>query len=368
MSRSRSMSSARNATALLAVVGTLGAFACKSDPANPSDVVAGSAHHATPAQPTAAPPPQPIITPQPTTPPTAPDVQRHAPSVVVMDEPKIDLPKRESFRLLDAGKSPRAPLRYALAGTATLTAETTLSSRHLKDGAFAPAVALPVVRDGFSMTADRTGKLALVPQPAQSASPSREADVYLHTWRDLLQNRRIALAFDDRGGFSAITFADDPTGARSAIARDELVQRLLTVVVPLPAEPVGAGASWRVVTILRQHPVTVKQTATYTLTHRSPSGWTLHAKLQRVGEEQQINDPTLPAGTAAELVALFRSLEGDIEVDPKHALLRGGSLTIESRMHVRLKPTDQPASEQMIEDTGSLAFTLRPGPPDPGTP
>ena len=289
----------------------------------------------------------------------APTVTHPGPQLVVMDEPRIDLPAQESFRLLDAGKGARAALRYTPAtGTTAFTAEAQLASRHLEHGAFTAKAALPVIRDGFAITvaADRPGTLALRALTGEATTPGPDTDAYLAPWRTLLQNRRITLALDGRGAFTAPRFNDDPTGVRSARAKDELVQRLLSWIVPLPAEPVAAGASWRVVTILRQGPAAAKQTATYTLISRGPAGWKLHVKLVRVGQDQRLTDPSLPSGTTAELIALFRALEGDVELDPRHPLITGGALEVESRMHVKLQDPGQPATEQIIEDTGSVRF------------
>jgi hypothetical protein len=196
----------------------------------------------------------------------------------------------------------------------------------------------------------------------QAAAASPDANAYLAPWRTLLQGRPITLDLDDRGAVTAIRFDDDSSGATSTQARDELVQRLLALIVPLPAEPVGTGASWRAVTILRQGPAVAKQTAIYTLIARGPARWKLHVKLQRVGQRQPIVDPGLPPATAAELVALFRALEGDVEVDPALPLIAGGALTVESRLHARLQPpasAGQPRPaivEQMFEDTGKVSF------------
>jgi hypothetical protein len=276
-----------------------------------------------------------------------------------MDEPKIDLPKQESFTLLDAGKPPRTALRYPLAATSfALHANTTLSSRHLATGTFTPPVELPAIRDGFAVTiaASPHGQVTLRGLPGEAAAPSAEADDYLATWRTLLQDRTIAATIDARGTLTVPT----ATGSADARARDELVQRLLQAIVPLPAEPIGDGASWRVVTILRQRPGVAKQTATYTLTAHTATGWKLHVKLQRVGEEQAISDPSLPPGVAAELLAMFRLLEGDVEVDPRRPLIRAGSLTVESRLHVKLQATGQAATEQMFEDTGTVVLSHSP--------
>jgi len=340
-----------------AALAVIALWACKggNPPPAKTDDVGGAAPRASGA-PSPAPPGASV--------PPAPTVTEKRTANVVFEEPKLDLPKQESFQLVDPGKGERAVLRYALApGTVAFIAETTLQTRHLDKGVFTTPVVLPAIRDGFGITfaADRPGRLALLPLAATAARQSLDADSYLMPWRSLLQNRRITLTVDERGAFSSIVFNDDPTNTRSTQARDELVQRLLTLIVPVPAEPVAPGASWRVVTILRQGPIYAKQTATYTLTSSTATSWKLHAKLQRVGEEQRITDPAMPSSTTVDLVALFRVLEGDVEVDPQQPLIVGGGLTIESRLHVKLQsPGQSVAQEQIFEDTGKAAFFRQP--------
>ena len=300
-------------------------------------------------------------------------VQHGPPKVIVMDEPPIVLPRQESFRLLDPGKGARSPLRYTLAArTSAVMARLTLTSRHLEHGNFTAPEALPVIRDGFAVTGADHGRLALRAVPRQATKASPLSDAYLAAGRSF-ENRGISLEVDDRGGLAAFHFDDDPSGVASAAAHDVLAQSLLTLVVPVPDEPVGRGASWRVVSILRQGPATIKQTATYTLLAREPKRWRLHVKQQRVGENQSIVDPSLPRGTAIELIALFRVLEGDIEVEPALPLIAGGAMTLESRLHVKTQLPPAPgagsqaappaAIEQMVEDTGRISFArCRPAP------
>ncbi|HET9624689.1 MAG TPA: hypothetical protein VFP84_25150 [Kofleriaceae bacterium] len=295
-------------------------------------------------------------------------VAQYTADPLAMDEPTIELPKQESFRLLDPGaKAGRAPLRYTLAaGSATFSTASQISTRRAVGGDFSPPAALGTIRDGFTVTinpgADAAPpRLALRALPGEATPKSDEADAHLATWRNLLQGRTLTVAVDDRGQLGAITFNDDPANARSARARDELVQRLLTTLVPLPAEPVAAGARWEVVTILRQGPVYAKQTATYALTARTAAAWKLHVKLQRVAEPQRLRDPALPAGATAELVGMFRVLEGDVELAPATPWIAAGTLRLESRLHIKLAPPGAPQpSEQIFEDTGTATFSRQP--------
>ena len=350
-------------TRMSAVIAVAAAVACQ-DPVSPAPSVGRDAAVARAAPPDAAAVGPPGGAAAPAAPAAA--VKQGPPRVVAMDAPPVALPSQESFRLLSPGRGARAALRYTLAaGTTAMMARSTLRSRRLDRGAFSRPVALPAIRDGFEVAVEaaRTDRVALRPVVGQAAAASPDADAYLAPWRTLLQGRPIALSLDDRGQVTAIQFDDDRSGATSVQARDELVQRLLSLIVPLPTEPVGTGASWRAVTILRQGPAIARQTATYTLIARGPARWKLHVKLQRIGEQQQIVDPALPRGTTAELVALFRALEGDVEVDPALPLIAGGSLAIESRLHARLQlPASAGAAgkpavvEQMFEDTGKVSF------------
>jgi hypothetical protein len=306
-----------------------------------------------------------------------PHVQQIAPPgyEARMEVPAIEVPKQELFELLDAGKGARTVLRYTLGGDHEQHAETQLSERTRDAGKLGPAVTLPAIRDGLA--AAFAGDVAtLRPLPAEFTGTSAPAEQYVAGWRAQLQNRRVDVTFDTRGQFTTIAFKDDPTNQRSAHAKDELVQRLLATTVPLPDAAVGAGASWRVITVLRQGPAYIKQTATYTLIESPGSAgvrsdaqrrgdkiekathlWKIKVKLLRVGEEQTLFDPALPRGTRIDLIAIFRLLEGTVEIDPRSPLFAAGSLTIESRVHAKVALPGKPAVEQFVEDLGSVTFT-----------
>ncbi len=286
------------------------------------------------------------------------------PGTIHLAEPPIELPKQESFKLLDPGKGARTALRYQLAPESVEhTVETKLQSRQLDaQGAFSKPIELPTLRDGFAIaiTKDQPRVMSLRMLPGEvvgAASP--EAEQYQASWRTLLQGRRVTVAVDDRGQLGAITFADDPAMARSLAAKDELAQRMLGMLVPVPSEAVAPGARWQVATVLRHSGIYMKQTATYSLIERTAKRWRLHVKVQRIAEPQILDGASIPKGTTAELVAIFRLLEGDVEVDVASPLIAAGSLTVESRMHVKLKTEGQLAQEQIVEDTGSLTFSSK---------
>lgn len=268
--------------------------------------------------------------------------------------PAPKLPEQRSFEVTAPGDGARTALRYQLAAGATTTdVVARISSRQLVDGAWSARVTLPAIHTGFELAraaAPATTQLTALPLPGKiTGEPTAEATQYLASWR-ALEGRPFTFALDDRGQLGAIEGAE-------ASARDELTQRLLATLVPVPAAPIGLGGSWRVVTVLQLHPAVVKQTATYTLVGRA-AHWTVDVTLDRVGEPQVLLDPSLPAGTTAELVALVQHLAGQLEIDPARALPTG-KLTLESTVHVRLQRAGAPAAEQLVEDSGTIELAPR---------
>ncbi len=278
-----------------------------------------------------------------------------------LPQPVVDLPRQLSFRLLDAGKGETATLRYQVAeAEVTTRIAMTLTSRRMDGSTWSPSQTLPEIRTAFATAAIDATHVRARPLPGSvEGAASPEALAYLAGWKQS-EDRRLTFGLDARGQLGALAFGDDPKTTRSREAVDDLTQRLLSIVVPVPEEPIGIGASWRVVTVLTQRPVVVKQTATYTLLQRTTTGWTVKAELQRIGEEQTIIDPGIgPAAsdTKVDLVALVRRYQGTLEITRAHALPTG-SLEIESSMHLRLQPRTGPIGEQILEDKGTVVLSI----------
>jgi hypothetical protein len=163
--------------------------------------------------------------------------------------------------------------------------------------------------------------------------------------------------FESNGGVGEISFAEDPLRQHSGAEIDELSQRLLGVAVPLPSVPIGVGARWRAVTVLRQGLGVVKQTASYELIGQDGPSLTLTVDIKRVAEEQRVAAPGMPPGTTVDLVALFRRVTGRLEVRLDEALPIRGDLTIEARSHQRIHPPTGAGTEIVTEDLGELSLS-----------
>ena len=255
--------------------------------------------------------------------------------------------------VLDPGTGDRALLRYALGETPITTQiEMKLTQRRMHDGIWDRPNAMPPITLAFATKSGGPGVVAMRPLPgAIHGRVSADASSYLAAWK-ASEDRPFTLSFDARGQIGPPRFDDDPANERSRDPVDDLTQRLLSVIVPVPEEPVGIGASWNVVTSLVQRPVVVKQTGTYTLLARTATRWTIGVDIRRSAEPQKLDEST-------DLVSLTRLYQGTLEVSPDRAL-PNGALGAESSMHLRITPKSGPVVERLLEDKGAVGLTLRP--------
>ena len=251
------------------------------------------------------------------------------------------VPRQEPVVLAGAGAEPRAPLRYALARGTTqrIELETRAKGRQLSGSSWSEVVELPVMTTAFTIATGESGAVVV----EASAGPAEGA------WA-LVAGRAFQLVADEQLRFGGLSFADGGPIGRAIL--DEAAQRLLALAVPVPTEPVGIGATWRVVTLLRQRPALVKQTATYTLLAREASRWTIGVELARVAEPQTAEDPGLPADTAVDVVALVVRISGQLHVDPSRAF-PAGTLATSSTLHIKVRSSTAVA-EQMFEDESRI--------------
>jgi hypothetical protein len=278
-------------------------------------------------------------------------------------EPTIALPFRESLTVQSTGDEPRQRRRYAPASSTRLyTVSATLLARAITgDAAPAAPVKVPPFHETFALEASATSPLLQWRgDPIQVDGDATAAAPYVMRWKTLLAGRRARFSLDAQALPAELTFAEDPLRERSRPESDELSQRLLGWIVPLPEEPLGVGARWTAVVVLRQGLGVVKQTARYHLVEATAERLVLEVDLRRVAEEQRVQAPELPPGTSLELLALFRSVTGRLELSLQAPLPIAAELTIEARSHQRLTRADASSVEAISEDTGTLTLKSEP--------
>lgn len=274
------------------------------------------------------------------------------------------LPLLKQVRLDDPGKTPRRALRYRPTATSqrSVAISAQVAAREFKGGAWTERLALPEVRYGFELSLDTSrpdtsrktdssasssidfylrGLSAGMGKPTQddpkvAEKASLRAERGLGRFRDHLERRRLAVSISDRGVFTALTLSGDLLGNPDARGTRLQVRQLLSeALVPLPEEPVGVGARWTAITVLRRDSSTVSQRAEYEVVAMDGNSLQINAQLTQVGQRQPIEDPALPADVSVELLALSWRAKGTLNVDLDW-ITPTGTLDVEMRVHHRV--------------------------------
>jgi hypothetical protein len=288
-------------------------------------------------------------------------------SVTTVDLPA---PRVRSFELLGAGKAPRQALRYAAAaGEEALTVTLRVDSRELAGSEWTPWGTLPELRYGLALRREAAqsalevrGLDLRVGQPAAAAPDvaayvQRVTEELSQRYRDQVQGRRATTTIDARGRIEVLDPVADGQPRPGAHTRQEMLQILAESVVPLPEEPVGAGARWQVTMLMRRGAGVVNQVGTYELLAVERSGqaetWRIRATIAQDGEHQAISAPELPSNVSAELLGLVWRAEGELVVSPHALTPRAGQLAIEYRVHSRLS-SGAAQMDMLLETRGAI--------------
>ena len=109
---------------------------------------------------------------------------------------------------------------------------------------------------------------------------------------------------------------------------ESLKQSIKQLSAPLPKEPVGVGAEWRVDQIITMNGMMIKQTSTFKLTKIEGDRLQLDVKVKQTASAQTISPPGAPAGTTVNLNSL------DSEGSGKMVLMLTQLMPINSQMNV----------------------------------
>jgi hypothetical protein len=87
------------------------------------------------------------------------------------------------------------------------------------------------------------------------------------------------------------------------------------MVVPMPLEPIGAGAKWEAVKTIVQDGISVREKTYFELVGLDGPRALIRTQTALTAEKQRIALPGLPDGVSAEVVSLRGSGSGQMEVD-----------------------------------------------------
>jgi len=260
---------------------------------------------------------------------------RRAPPAVAKDvaeAPVYTPPKLESTpattKLLDAGKSPRQLLRFALTPgqkeVGTLVMDITIQ---MKDGEENhPAMQFPLIKLGMEMEVqavtpegDATYQFKFV-----SSEVVDRGDAAMGALMDFQTKRIVGLTggavITSRGVAKSTELhtpeqVDDQT--RQLI--ESLKQSAANFAPPLPEEPVGLGATWVETAVVIADGMKVTKTTNYKVVALEKGKVRLEVVSQHVGDPKDYA-PSAPPGTRIELKEYQGTVSGEVTVELAHVL------------------------------------------------
>ncbi len=217
----------------------------------------------------------------------------------------------ERTELLEPGAEPRRPVRLALTpgATATVAVRTDLDVLQVSGGE-EQRLDTPAVVQTVTFTVEKVDPQGaavsftfddVVVDASAGDLSDAEALTLIAELRQLVGLGGTAV-MTDRGRLESVDYAV-PDGLDEDVAAtlEQFEGRLGGLAVPLPEEPVGAGARWRASGSTVAAGVTVEETATYEVVAMDANGVTYRFDLTQSAGEQELHGPTVPAGTEATL-------------------------------------------------------------------
>jgi len=209
-----------------------------------------------------------------------------------------------TVEVLDPGAEPRAALRLTPATGVTGTQVLTMSQSFRQTGAssasFGPLVLRQVTDneigaiapDGsFEITQD-ISSMSLLPASKVDRASRRQVEANLRDLQDL----RTAITMTSTGAVtkssSDIPSELDPT-VRQLLS--QIQDQAADLATPLPTEPVGVGARWKVTQHLTFYGIDVLQTGTYTLRSHTGSTLELDVEVRQTARRQPADLPGVPS-------------------------------------------------------------------------
>jgi hypothetical protein len=123
---------------------------------------------------------------------------------------------------------------------------------------------------------------------------------------------------------------------------DQMVNSLKQISSPVPVEPVGVGAKWRVPNSITANGMTMNQVATYELVDLKDNVATMQVNIEQQADAQKMNPPGLPAGASVDLKSLKSQGNGKITMALNQIMPTSSNISVRSNMEMEVKdPNNQ---------------------------
>lgn len=280
------------------------------------------------------------------------------PEPAISEEP---LPETE-LELVDGGKKPRSELRYAFeqGRKHEMVMDMQMSMTMTMNGAPAPEASMPKIRTRVALQEEKILENGNVRAKAvirdmvivdeKSAEPAMLASIKPELAR--IKNLEGWSEMTNRGFIVGGEYKTPP-GASPQLQQmvQQLQGNMKQLSFPLPEEPVGEGAKWRVKQVVRNSGMTIDQVSNCTLKSLKGTSASLRCVISQDARVQTLR-AGLPPGTQGKLLShkatgtsdidldlntLVPNTTGDIKAATEIAMTAGGrSMTMKTQMTMNM--------------------------------
>jgi hypothetical protein len=240
-----------------------------------------------------------------------------------------------AVELIDPGAVPRQTLRYRPATAVTRATATATIRGETRSESTAPAAVTATVETGLVLAPRSDGRVDVSGLPGSAGGE-------LERYRRLVANASGVAEIDDRGRLVSMS------GPSSIDSRRELAAILIRHLVPLPDEPVGDGARWRVVYAIGRGGIFVARRAELALSVDGDE-MSVDVAVRESAEPQPIMEGGRGVG---DLVALASRATGRFALDLDSPVTSAGVMTVHTTFHARAGQR-----ELLRESTTELALS-----------
>ncbi len=143
-----------------------------------------------------------------------------------------------------------------------------------------------------------------------------------------------------------------PAGANPQMKQmvDSFKQSMDQMSIPLPEEPVGVGAKWKVVQAIDQNGMKIAQTATFEVVKIDGDKVDTKFSLAQTAAPQKIDSKDMPAGADARLKSLKGSGTGTTTFNLAKVMPEASDMTVKSSVSMSMKMGNQEQAMDMDMD------------------
>lgn len=265
--------------------------------------------------------------------------------------------------LLSAGAEPRQELRLSAIPNSkeVMTITTNMEATSSVDGQSVPAFKVPasVMKMETRVTqVDPNGDIHAEFSYTDAdiiADPSVPPELLnaMQSALNQLVGFKGSFVTDNRGQIKSGNF-ELPQGSDSMTRQliEQVSNSLEQFSSPLPVEPIGIGAKWRVSSALNLAGMNLSQNAIYELVDLKDNVATLNITIDQQASTQRITSPGLPPGANLTLKSLNSQGQGQIIMSLNSTLPSRADLSISSQSQMNVKPPN--SAEEMTIETNLL--------------